>query len=417
MAIKVKLRQKLVSKGRKSFYLDFYPAVKLSGSDKETRREFLGLFVDIDKTEFKKELKEIEAKELKSKDELSKATIKSKELLKTLKPLTTIQKTANKETLQLAEQIKQKRDNELNKPEIYTEFELELLKAKEKEELSFIAYYEQLMEERTGKNYAVWQSAYNYLIDFTKGSLKFGDLDEKFCEDYKKFLLTSKSKRSSKSSLSQNSALSYFNKFKATLKQAYKDKLLSENLNAFIKPIEQADTQRVFLSLDEVNLLVKTDCDNPILKRASLFSALTGLRFSDIEKLTWEEIVVNKESGYEIRFQQKKVKRFEYLPISEQAYSLLGEQGEPQQKVFDGLKYSAHQNKILLKWCMSAGITKHLTFHCFRHTYATLQLNSGTDIFTVSKMLGHKDLKTTQIYAKVIDETKRATTNKITLDF
>ena len=417
MTIKVTLRQKLISKGRKSLYLDFYPPITTAGTDKKTRREFLGLSIDIDKKDFTKEIKIIEAKELKTKGELSRATKDSKEILKSLKALTPMQKLDNKQTLLLAEQIKQKRDNELNKPEVYTAFELERINATEKGKLSFITYYEQQMDKRTGKNYNVWTSAYNYLKEFTNGNLLFANLDEKFCNDYRDYLLTAKSKRRHTTTIAQNTAHSYFNKFKAVLKQSFKDKMIPFDLNALIKPIAQADTKRVFLSLDEVNRLVKTECINPILKKASLFSTLTGLRFSDIEKLKWSEIVCNSKGKYSIEFQQKKVSRHEYLPISVQAYNLLGEPKEPQQKVFEGLQYSAYQNQILLKWLRAAGIQKHATFHSFRHSYATLQLTSGTDLTVISKMLGHKDLKTTLIYAKIVNESKEEATNKIILDF
>ncbi|MCD8405020.1 site-specific integrase [Tenacibaculum dicentrarchi] len=414
---KVTLRQKPISKGRNSLYLDFYPPLVIAGTEKTTRREFLGLFLLIDKTAFKKELQLIEDKELRNKGKLSKATLQKKEVLNNLKPLSAGQKNTNKETLATAEIIKQKRINELNKPEIYTAFELEQCKATEKGKLSFIAYYQQQMDKAKGNNYNVWLSAYNYLNEYTKGELLFIDLNEKFCNDFRGYLLTAKSKRSTTSTLSQNTAKTYFNKFKATLKQAYKDSIISIDLNAKIDTIKEADTKRVFLTIEELNKLVIADCVNPILKQASLFSALTGLRFSDIEKLKWSEIIHNKEQGYFLEFQQQKTKSNEYLPISEQAYNLLGKPKEPQQKVFEGLKYSAHQNTFLLKWAINAGVQKHLTFHIFRHTYATLQLTAGTDIYTVSKMLGHKDLKTTQIYAKVVDESKRETTNKINLKF
>jgi site-specific recombinase XerD len=94
---------------------------------------------------------------------------------------------------------------------------------------------------------------------------------------------------------------------------------------------------------------------------------------------------------------------------------LLGNRRSPNDIVFAGLKYSAWVNLRLKQWVLDAGITADISFHCFRHTYATLQLNGGTDIFTVSKMLGHKDLKTTQIYAKIVDKTKREATNRIIL--
>ncbi len=104
------------------------------------------------------------------------------------------------------------------------------------------------------------------------------------------------------------------------------------------------------------------------------------------------------------------------MPISEQAYTLLGERRGENEKFFCRLVYSAYTNKQLFQWLKEAGITKKITFHCFRHTFATLQLTKGTDIYTVSKMLGHREIKTTQIYAKVVDDAKREAANKIKLD-
>ena len=89
---------------------------------------------------------------------------------------------------------------------------------------------------------------------------------------------------------------------------------------------------------------------------------------------------------------------------------------KPEVKVFSNLKYSALNNLKLREWVMKAGITKHITFHCARHTYATLQLNLGTDIYTVSKLLGHRHLKTTEVYAKVMDKKKQEAANRIKLD-
>ena len=82
----------------------------------------------------------------------------------------------------------------------------------------------------------------------------------------------------------------------------------------------------------------------------------------------------------------------------------MGERQKPEDRVFNGLSYSAHMNLQLLKWCMHAGITKHITFHSARHTNAVLLLENGVDIYTVSKRLGHREIRTTQIYAKIIDE-------------
>ncbi len=384
MSTKVSLRQKKISKGRKSLYLDFYPAIPHHETGKDTRREFLGLYI------FEN-------------------------------PKSPIDKTHNIENLKIAESIRQKRENFLNKPEIYSKYEKEQLKIKELGEMCFVEYFKKLADKRKASNHDNWVSALNYLNDFTNGSLKFKDLNQKNLEDFKEYLLDTQSKKSSKSKLSQNSAVSYFNKIKATLKQAYQDDILQYDLNAKVKPIKAAETRREYLTLEELNKLVKTPCYNELLKRMALFSALTGLRFSDIQKMTWKELEFVKGQGYILKFDQKKTKGVEDLPISEQAYSFTKGTENPSEmpqdeKVFEGLKYSAYNNKYLFQWIGAAGITKNITFHCFRHTFATLQLFNGTDIYTVSKMLGHKDLKTTQVYAKIVDEAKRTAANNIKLD-
>jgi integrase len=327
-----------------------------------------------------------------------------------------VEKESNKEVMKLAEQIRNKREIELSKPEIYMEYEREQLKIKEKGERSFIDYFRTLANKRLSSNHDNWASAFKYLNAFTGGTLKFADLDEKFCNEFKEHLLTTKSNKSDKALLSQNSAVSYFNKFKAALKQAYKDGYLTFDLNSRVDTIRPAETHRNFLTLDELNALVKTECANPLLKRAALFSALTGLRFSDEEKLVWSEVEYIEGNGYFLNFKQQKTKGVEVMPISEQAYSLLGERKGPTERVFEGLTYSAYQNKHLAKWIGLAGITKEVSFHCFRHSYAVLQLSSGTDIYTVSKMLGHRNLKVTQVYAKIVDKTKREAADKIKLD-
>lgn len=379
MSIKVTLREKAISKYRKSLYLDFYPAIPHPKTGKPTRREFLGLYIYE-------------------------------------KPKTPTEKQHNSDTLRIADSITQKRQNFLNKPEIYNEYERAQLHIKEIGEKNFVEYFEKLANKRKASNHDNWMSALNYLKNFTGGQLRFADLTESFFDDFKDYLLTTKANNRTKTTLSQNSAVSYFNKIKATLKQAYKDGYLQTDLNVRISPIKAAETRREYLTINELNELVKTPCNNPLLKNAALFSALTGLRFSDIQKMVWSEIDFIEGQGYFLNFSQKKTKGVETLPISEQAVSLCGERREPADKVFDGLEYSAYSNKHLAQWIGAAGITKNITFHCFRHTFATLQLFNGTDIYTVSKMLGHKDLKTTQVYAKIVDDAKRTAADKIKLD-
>jgi integrase len=402
MAVKVTLRQKAISKNRQSLYLDFYPAIPHDETGEPTRREFLGLYVS-NPVKFKKRKdKNGNEKQIPIYDTNIKRNI--------------IIETDVKNILQRAEKIRQKREDQINKPEIYTGYEKEQLRLKQQGEQNFVTYFKDLADKRKESNLKNWLSAFKYLAAYTEGNLKFADLNEKFCNEFKEYLLTTKSNKSSKTTLAQNSAVSYFNKVKAALKQAYKDGFLTYDLNAKIEPIRQAETRRNFLTIEELNSLVKTECNNPLLKSAALFSAITGLRFSDIKNLMWGNIEYISNEGYILKITTQKTKSVENIPISEQAYNLLGEPKEPTRPVFEGLNYSAYENKHLYQWIGAAGITKDIKFHCFRHTYAVLQLSMGTKITTLQKMLTHKDLKTTMIYAKVLDQTKREASNKINLD-
>lgn len=325
------------------------------------------------------------------------------------KPKTKLEREQNKKTLELAENIRAQRQLELQNGEYG-------FRDAEKQKGSILVYMRILAEKRkdSSGNYGNWNSMIKYLERFTTSDVAFTKLDRKYVQDFKEYL-DKKARTKSNTELSQNSKYSYFNKFRAGLKQAVKDGIIPHNPAESVEGFKQGEPEREFLTLEELQAVAKTECDIEQLKTAFLFSCLTGLRWSDINKLVWSEVQHSNEMGYYIRFRQKKTKGVETQPISDQAFELLGERQEAEERVFKGLKYSAWHNMKLQQWVMRAGITKTITFHCARHTYATLQLTMGTDIYTVSKLLGHRELKTTQIYAKVIDEKKKEAANRIKL--
>jgi Site-specific recombinase XerD len=159
-------------------------------------------------------------------------------------------------------------------------------------------------------------------------------------------------------------------------------------------------------------MLAATPCEKPVVRTAALFSCLTGLRISDIIRLQWDNIEVAADGGWCMHIVTKKTKTEAVLPLSDEAVALCGERGQGQ--VFVGLTPSLLA-LYLKDWIKSAGITKHITFHCFRHTYATLQLAAGTDLYTISKMLTHSNVGTTQVYADVVSGLKREASEKISL--
>ena len=370
--IKVTLREKTIANNRKSLYLDYYPAIIDEKTGKETRREFLGLYLHD-------------------------------------KPRTEILRQENKNAKALAEQIRAKQQLEAQ----HNSMEGHLLY--KQQQTSFLTYIAQMRDVRKGANQDVWNVMLEYLNAFCKQEeLLMKSVTVVFCKDFLAYLQTTDSMRSKGKPLSQNSVHSYFNKFRAAVKQAFEEGFLTQNPCRGLT-VETAETHREFLTLEEVNSLVRTDCEIPVLKNAALFSVLTGLRFGDIESLTWEK-VRDTEKGAALHFKQNKTGGMEYQPISAQARAFMGERRAAESLVFEGLVYSDTTNIRLERWILRAGITKRITFHCFRHTYATLQLSGGTDLYTVSKMLGHKDIKTTQIYAKIVDDKKNDTKDKIILD-
>ncbi len=159
MPTKVTLRQRPISNGRVSLYLDFYPPIADSETGKPKRREYLSMFVPA-------------------------------------KPRNSMEREAKRETLSLAEGIRHKREAELNKADIYTALEAEQVRAKERAERDFIAYFKAQADRREDANRITWVSSLNYLEAFTGGAVKFGDLTEDFCERFKNYLLTTGSTRS-----------------------------------------------------------------------------------------------------------------------------------------------------------------------------------------------------------------------------
>lgn len=327
--------------------------------------------------------------------------------------------TIDQEACIFADKVRDIRQHEYDNQSLYTETEAEQAAQNERSKCDFIKYFEDLRDKRhqnSSKSIRVnWDREVALMKMFTEGKpMIFSTIDMNLLEDYKNFLINAPQGGSKKGTITRNTASTYFSIFKAGLHQAFIDGYLTVDIAAKAKNIAYSDKQREYLTIDELNTLAATPCDRPIMKRASLFSALTGMRQSDIQKLKWKEIIKDGEH-YRILFTQQKTKGVQYMPISDQAYQLCGERGEPDRLVFEGLQDPSWINKPLERWIKAAGITKHITFHCFRHTYATLQLTNGTDIYTVSKMLGHTKVTTTQIYAKIVDEKKEQAADTIVI--
>ncbi|SDW41551.1 Site-specific recombinase XerD [Hydrobacter penzbergensis] len=324
-------------------------------------------------------------------------------------PKTNIEKDHNKETMLLAESVKAQRilDHQTTGHGFVSSV---------KGKVGFLDYFKKLADrkrEDSNGNYGNWQSAYEHLKTYIgRREYTLDQIDENFLEGFKQYLQGNIVRRGT-GKLGANSSLSYYNKVKAALREAYMNKMIKENPSTRVKGLKPGESHRQYLTLEELQTLAGTQCDNSLLKKAFLFSALTGLRWSDVKNLCWNKIRYTENGGWNLEYVQKKTKAAEILPLSDQAITILGEKQDVNTHIFKDLCYHTHMNKQLQDWINRAGINKKITFHCARHTFATLQLSMDTDIYTVSKLLGHRHLKTTEIYAKVIDKKKIEAVQKL----
>lgn len=326
----------------------------------------------------------------------------------------------DREIMLYADGVRKLRQKEYDNIDLYSDTESLLVEQKEKGQKKFIEYITKAAAKRHAKSsksiQTNWGRTKEFLKSYAGDNLMFSQIDTKMAEDFKLFLLSAPLGGNRKGTISRNTAATYFSIFKAALKQAFVDGYLTVDISSKIKGIPEQDSRREYLTIEELNTLASIPCEKEVLKRAALFSALTGLRHSDIQKLRWKEISI-EDGSVKLHFTQKKTKGVEYMPISQQAFQLCGEPRLPEHFVFEDLTDPSWISRPLKKWVESANIKKNITFHCFRHTFATLQLSNGTDIYTISKMLGHTNVKTTQIYAKVVDEKKNKASEAIQLEF
>lgn len=326
--------------------------------------------------------------------------------------LTRADREKNRETLKLADAVRAKRVVELRNGQFG-------FQPTTSPSIRFFDYYRAMCEKRLGTesrgNWGNWYSCLHHLKKYEKReNITFADITPEWVQGFKDYLENEAvawghdfRKRIKDKPLARNSKLSYFNKLRACLNQAIEEGVILTNPMRGIDGFKPEEGTRMYLTLDEVRKLAVTECEYPQIKAAFLFSCLTGLRRSDVLRLTWGD--VHKQGEFtRIIFRQKKTSGQEYLDISPQAAELMGERGLPDEHVFTDIHSPSCTNNTLKLWVARAGINKTITFHCGRHTFATLMLDIGTDIYTVSKLLGHRDLSTTQIYAKVMDKNKQA---------
>ncbi len=357
----IKIRLKALSNGNKSIYLDVYSNGKRS-------YEFLKLYL----------IPEV--------DDASKAS--------------------NANTMQVANAIKAQRMIELanGKAGIRT--------AHQRSKMLLVDWIDAYVKQQANKG----KRGMNSLVAFKKSlvaykgdGIRLCDVNKKFCLGYIDFLKNSYVFSKGNKKLSQKSIFNYSGALSIILNGAVKAEIIAENpmsrIDADDKP-KAPESHREYLTIDDVNKLIATPMADENVKNAYLFSCCCGLRISDVRALTWGNVVRDGDQC-RVEIKMQKTQELLYLPLSSEAQRYLPERGtaSDNERIFV-LPVMSSIGRYLRGWAEKAGVNKNVTFHTSRHTFATMLLTKGADLYTTSKLLGHTNVSATQIYAKIVNQKK-----------
>jgi integrase len=360
---RVSIRYKEKTNGMKSVYLQFYPGIRDSKGE-IVKYEFLNLEVYSN-------------------------------------PKTKAQRLFNKTIEEISESIRCQRYIQIVKRDYN-------FLGKDNLEGDFLEYFHRNADFHGPK----FEAARLHFEEFCGHSCKFKDLSPSLCEKYRFYILHDKHLANCDKSIKHNTASSYFNVFLNIVKLAFKDNIIPDDYTKDVRPIKwNHDINKDYLTVEEIQLLEHMKYDkHPQLPQACLFSIYTGLRRSDILDLKWEHFV---RRGNHVYIEKKIVKTemFVRLPLSRDALRIIGKR-KKEGTVFTELTISI-LNIHVKRWLELANIRKHITFHCFRHTYAMMLTEKGISTNIISSLLCHKKLSSTQVYSKVTTQMVERTIEQI----
>jgi site-specific recombinase XerD len=337
----VKLRKKSISDNRYSLYLDIY-------EDSKRSYEFLKLYI------FKK-------------------------------PRTPLETQSNKENNKIAETLKAQRELQINSNEHgYV--------PKKKQKVNFLEYFKAFATNYTKKDVRLVWGAYNYFRSYVNTDhVRPDELTESLLAKFKDHL---------ESKLNGETPANYFSKLKKVIRQAHKEKIILDNNSLYIINKKNDSIKKDTLTAEEIQLLANTPCFSMEVKRAFLFSCVTGLRYCDVIALRWNNI-----QGTMMSVTQQKTGTPALINLNNSALNLLSERSENNEPVFKLPSHTACL-KHLRNWVKDAKITKKITWHCARHSFGTNLVFYGTDTKTASGLLGHRSMKYTERYVHIAESRK-----------
>ena len=360
----VKIRTKLSPKGHKSIYLDIY-------DNGVRKKEYLKLYLLPERTEAARE-----------------ANRKTMELAETIRAERVITLQSKKSSFFVPE-------NKKLKTPFADYMEAEIKRMEQLRTPDYIRRY---------KSGLVWVKRYD-----AKTALEA--VDKKWIQGFIRFLTITPGKYGRL--LNQNTIHEYLIYIANILNNAVREGIITSNptkkLSTADRP-KKYDSRRDYLTEDEIKKMVAMPASEVYnnIRGAFLFACFCGLRYSDIQQLKWKDIRY-ADNGIVVEKKLQKTQSMIYLPLSKRAVGFLPEREKPSELVFKLPKSMVTVEAYIKVWSEFANINKHVTFHTSRHTFAVSILAKGGDIYTLSKLLGHKRVTTTQIYADVLNEAKKKT--------
>jgi len=379
-----KLLAKILSDGRESLFLDYYFGYKMVYDDKkdkmvpqkDRRREYLKLYL-------------------------------------WQAPRTPQERQQNKETLELAKKIRFERGQGLLE-------NMEGYRLKKDRQIDFLDYFQTYIENYTKKDLRMVRIALQRFKDFLRDTPEYNKyqkgikpdlLDRDMMEAFTEYL---------QSRSYGEGAISIYQRFKKVIKYAVEHDAMRKNpCTGVVIKIDDQILRKDVLSIDEIKQLVAThdEKQNPVVRRAFLFCLYCGLRYCDVRDLTFANV---DYANRLLMFEQNKTKGHSansgvVIPLNDGLLRLIGEPTGEQTK--DGLIFPLPSYEMCLKsvkrWVKRAGINKHISWHCARHSFAVNILNNGANIKTVASLLGHSGLRHTEKYTRAVDKLKEDAINSL----
>jgi integrase len=265
-----------------------------------------------------------------------------------------------------------------------------------------VDYMKNIAESRGQDSFA--HKAIKHLESFSGGNVSIGSINEKWIEEFQEYLLK-------ETSLSKKTISHYSGAVRYALRKAARDRVIPRNPAVGVRGVSVPESDRIYLTVTEFQSLATAPISGGLgaeIKRAFLFGCYTGLRISDLKTLAWGDV---QRDPPQINKRQEKTKRKAFVPLNVVAMDIIDDKKIHNYKepVFPALaKTKTKTNKHLKRWAKNAGVEKNIGWHTARHTFAVLSLEAGGDIYTLSRLLAHESVKTTQIYANATDKMKRA---------